>query len=124
MGRIMMLGKKKAAVSREQHLALKPLRAKDALVERKPDGGAMLKLPVRGSWPFKPSPGATRIFELDEMGLLVWDSCDGSTTLLELIRQISEHYSLNLREAEVATLTFLKTLARKQLIGMGENTNL
>jgi hypothetical protein len=122
MGRIMTLAKKSPALVREEHLALKPLRAKDAMIERKADGGAMLKLPLRGSWPFKPPPGATRVFELDEMGLLVWDSCDGSTTLLELIRQIAESYSLNEREAEVATLTFLKTLARKQLIGMVENT--
>jgi len=120
---IMKLAKKNPAMAREEHLALKPLRARDALVERKPDGGARVKLPLRGSWPFRPPAGATRVFELDEMGLLVWDSCDGCTTLLELIQKISEHYSLNLREAEVATLTFLKTLARKQLIGMVENTN-
>ncbi len=120
----MKLAKKSAVMGREQHLALKPVRAKDALVERKPDGGARLKLPLRGSWPFRPPPGATRVFELDEMGLLVWDFCDGKTTLLQLIQQFATHYSLNLRESEVATLTFLKTLARKQLIGMRENTDL
>jgi hypothetical protein len=124
MGKIVRMARKNPVIAREAHLALKPLRAKDALVERKPEGGARLKLPLRGSWPFRPPQGATRVFELDEMGLLVWDFCDGKTTLLELIRQFAEHYSLNLREAEVATLTFLKTLARKQLIGMQENTKL
>jgi hypothetical protein len=123
MGGIMRMAKNNPALAREEHLALKPLRAKEALVERSADGGARVKLPLRGSWPFRPPAGATRVFELDEMGLLVWDSCDGRTTLLELIQKISGQYSLNLREAEVATLTFLKALARKRLIGMLENTN-
>ena len=119
----MKLAKQNPVQAREVHLAQKPLRAKEATVERKPDGGARITVPVRASWPFRPPAGSTRVFELDEMGLLVWDACDGSNTLLELIQKISEHYSLNLREAEVATLTFLKTLARKQLIGMVENKN-
>ena len=122
MGRIMKLARQNPVQAREVHLAQKPMRAKDATIERKSHGGAKITVPVRGSWPFRPPAGSMRVFELDEMGLLVWDACDGSNTLLELIRKISEHYSLNLREAEVATLTFLKTLARKQLIGMVENT--
>jgi hypothetical protein len=115
--------KKKPALDREQHLALKPMRAQDAIVERKPDGGATLKLALRGTWPFRPPPGATRTFELDEMGLLVWDSCDGSTTLLTVIRKFAAHYSLNVREAEVATLKFLQTLSRKRLIGIPKETD-
>jgi hypothetical protein len=113
--------KKKPTIGRQQHMALKPLRAKDAVVERRPDGSAVVKLPVRGSWPFRPPPGASRAFELDEMGLLVWDSCDGRTTMTGVIRKFAAHYSLNLREAEVATLKFLQTLARKRLIGMLED---
>src|ERR1700722_13758083 len=114
MGGSMWSVKKNPTPARQQHLALKPLRAPDAQVDRKPDGSATLKLPLKGTWPFRPPPGATRAFELDEMGMLVWDSCDGRTALLDVIRKIADQYSLNLREAEVATLKFLQTLSRKK----------
>ncbi|MEO6435978.1 MAG: PqqD family protein, partial [Tepidisphaeraceae bacterium] len=61
---------------------------------------------------------ATKTFELDELGKFVWDACDGETTVAQLIRRLAKQYNLNEREAEVATLAFLNTLARRGLIGV------
>ena len=62
--------------------------------------------------------GATKTFELDEIGKFVWDGCDGETPVRQLIRGLAGRYHLNEREAEVATLAFLRTLMRKGLIGI------
>jgi hypothetical protein len=60
----------------------------------------------------------TKTFELDELGKLVWDACDGTASVQQVIRKLASRYNLNEREAEVATLAFLRTLMRKGLIGI------
>jgi hypothetical protein len=60
----------------------------------------------------------TKTFELDDLGKLVWDACDGKTTVRQVIRMLASRYHLNEREAEVSTLAFLRTLMRKGLIGI------
>src|SRR6185295_17480462 len=89
----------------------RPIRAPRAQLERLGEGGARLKLPVRASWLVR--AGATRTFELDEIGLLVWDACDGKTSVEQIIRGVADRYRLNLREAEVATLKFMDMLGRR-----------
>lgn len=96
--------------------ARKPMRSSQTTLERRADGTARVQVPLKGGWFIR--PGATRTFELDEIGLLVWDSCDGHNSLQQITRAVADRYRLNLREAEVATMKFLETLARKGLIGM------
>jgi Coenzyme PQQ synthesis protein D (PqqD) len=109
---------KNIATKNERDLNARPRRAADAIVERKPDGAASVKIRVRAPWPFSQSAGTMKTFELDEIGVLVWDSCDGRTTVAGVIATVAKKYCLNLREAEVATLKFLQTLANKRLIGL------
>jgi hypothetical protein len=97
-------------------MASTPLRAAGAVVERREGGGARVKIPVSARWPFRMPRGAVKTFELDEMGLWVWDSCDGRRTLLEVITKFAEHYKLSVREAEVATTKFLQTLGSRRLM--------
>ena len=59
-----------------------------------------------------------KTFELDELGKFVWDACDAKTSVRQIIRKLAKRYNLNDREAEVATVAFLKTLTSKGLIGM------
>jgi hypothetical protein len=66
---------------------------------------------------FRVPPGATKTFELDAIGVFVWRHCDGRHTVQQIIRKLATEYRLNLREAEVPTIKFLHTLARKGLIG-------
>ena len=115
----MWFASKKSTVTREQQLGAKPVRAPDARKEDR-DGGAVVKLPIRGGRIFRAPAGATKSFELDEIGLFVWERCDGKTTLEQLIHALADRYGINLREAEVATMKFLGTLSRKGLIGLQE----
>lgn len=85
-----------------------------------------------GQWrltvPYKPQGWAarflrvpqdvTKTFELDDLGKLVWDACDGKTSVRQVICALADRYHLNEREAQVATLAFLRTLMRKGLIGI------
>ena len=116
----MWFASKKPAITRERQLGSKPVRAPDARKEDRPDGGAIVKLPLRGGRIFRAPAGAIKSFELDEIGLFVWERCDGNTTLEQLIHALAERYRINLREAEVATMKFLETLSRKGLIALKE----
>ena len=118
----MVFGKSKPAVTRSDALAARPVRAVEATLSRDQSGAGKLKVPLRsprlGGWLFKVPAGASKTFELDEIGLLVWDSCDGETSVQQIIRKLAKRYNLNLREAEVSTVQFLQTLTKKGLIGM------
>lgn len=118
----MLFRSKKPEVSRAQALTARPIQlAKCELVET-PDGGARLKVPLRPTkWAgrlFRMPEGATKTFELDSVGLFVWNHCDGKTTVQQLIRKLAREHKLTLREVEVATIRFLQMLVKKGLIGM------
>ena len=115
---------KSARPSKAEVLSGKPLRAADATESDAGPGKWKLTIPLRsarqGGWAsrfLRVPEGATKTFELDELGKFVWDACDGRTTVAQLIRRLAKQYNLNEREAEVATLAFLNTLARRGLIG-------
>jgi hypothetical protein len=105
-----------------QMLSAKPVRLSDA--EPIEHGAGQWRLTV----PLKPVGWAARVlrvpqnvtktFELDALGKLVWDACDGTTSVRQVIEKLAGRYDLNEREAEVATLAFLRTLMRKGLIGI------
>ena len=113
--------RKKPTFSRQESLAAKPVR----LVEGElvaVEGGAKLKVPLKhsrmGRWLLRLPDNASKTFELDALGLLVRNSCDGKTSVKQIIRTLARQYHLNLREAEIPTLSFLHTLAKKGLIGI------
>ena len=103
-------------------LAARPLRLAEGEPEEIAPGKLHLKLPLRpsriASVLFRVPKGTTKTFELDPLGAFVWANCDGHTPVRQLIRKLAKRYNLNEREAEVATISFLHTLAKKGLIGM------
>jgi hypothetical protein len=117
-----MMLKKKPSITHEQALAARPLRSSDANIDLCDDGGAKLRAPMRpprwGGWLFRMPENAKKTFELDSVGVFVWNCCDGKTSVKQIIHKLSKKYDLNLREAEVSSLAFLQTLAKKGLIGM------
>jgi hypothetical protein len=117
----MLFRRKKATISRHESLAVRPIRLVQAEVEQTGEG-AKLKVPLRqtrwNGWFFRIPDGATKTFEFDPLGLLVWNSCDGRTSVQQIIRKLAKEYRLNLREAEVPTLKFLQMLVKKGLVGM------
>ena len=103
-------------------LDVKPLRLFDD--EPQPVAVGQWRLTVRlkqTSWMtlFVRKPlGVTKTFQLDDIGRAVWESCDGNTTVRDIITRLAECQRLNVREVEVATLAFLKTLVQKGLVGI------
>ena len=122
-----MLFRPSPKVTKADVLSGKPVRSPDAREAEAGAGRWELTIPLRaakaGGWASKllrVPEGATKTFELDELGKFVWDACDGKTSVTQIIRRLAKHYRLNEREAEVATLAFLNTLARRGLIGREE----
>ena len=117
-----MFGKAKKEISRQQALAARPVQLVKCEVNQTPDGGAKMKVAMRPArwtgWMFRMPEGASKTFELDSLGLFVWNSCDGKTSVQQIIRKLAKAHRLTLREVEVATVQFLKMLVRKGLVGM------
>ena len=115
-------GNKKKRISHGEALAARPVHLVKCEIVELPDGGAKLKVPLKqGRWTgrfFKLPEGASKSFELDSLGLMVWKSCDGKNSVQQIIRKLAKEHRLTLREVEVATVQFLKMLVRKGLIGM------
>jgi hypothetical protein len=111
-----------AKLTRQESLAAKPIHLIETTLTDRTDGGANLKIPLKNTGLarrfFKVPDGATKTFELDPIGLWVWQLCDGKNSVQQIIRKLARQYDLNLREAEVSTLSFLGTLVKKGLIGM------
>ena len=103
-------------------LDAKPLRLLDATPRPLAVGQWRLTVPVKSNGLIKllvrRPAGLTKTFELDDLGKAVWDGCDGRTSVRELITALAARYGLNVREVEVATLAFLRTLVRKGLVGV------
>jgi Coenzyme PQQ synthesis protein D (PqqD) len=114
--------KKRPALTAQQSLAARPVRLIEGRLTAAPDGGGKLQVPLHprrfAGWLVRVPDGATKTFELDALGMLVWNSCDGNTSVQQIIRKLAKRYNLSLREAQVPTLAFLQTLARKGLIGL------
>lgn len=116
------LGKKKNSISRQEAMAAKPVQMVKCQMEPTKDGGGKLKVPLKQSgWVgkvFRIPDGTMKTFELDSLGRFVWDSCDGKTSVQQIIRSLAREQSLTQREVEVATVRFLQMLVRKGLVGM------
>src|SRR5437867_1830505 len=109
-------------ITRVEALWAKPKRLVDVTPRQKPDGGASLKIPLPrprwANWLVRIPDGATKTFELDAVGLFVWNRCDGKTTVRHIIKSLAKEFDLNLRAAEVPTVQFLQTLVKRGLVGI------
>lgn len=119
-----MWGKRKptSKLTREQSLAMKPLHLVEADLTVDSAGNGKLTVAIRptriASWLIKDVAGRKKTFELDSVGVFVWNEIDGKTSVEQLIRRIAKEYTLDLRQAEASTTAFLKTLMQKGLIGI------
>ena len=110
-------------LSREQSLASVPLRNEAIKAERTDTGDVRLLIPRRETWwvrtlsRFFYVPTNHKI-TLDEIGSFVWDQCDGKTNVRQIIQALCKHYKLHRKEAEVSVVAYLRTLAKKRLIGI------
>jgi hypothetical protein len=118
----MFLPSRKPTITRAQQLSARPYALVEPEIRETEGGGAQLKVKLKPSgvhrWLLRFPEGAVKTFELDAIGLFVWRACDGKTTVEELIRKVAERLKITNREAEVATLTFVRMLVKKGLLGV------
>ena len=111
-------------VDRRQSLAAIPTRSPAIRLAQEDAGAAALLVPVpKGNWGllsrFVEAPeGATQRVELDEIGRFVWQSCDGHRSVLEVIDRVIIEYGFSCREGEMATVHFLRSLARRNYLAL------
>lgn len=114
--------KRKPPFSRADMLSSKPVRLVDAPLEMSADGGAKVTVPLKPrrvhKWFLQFPEGAKKTFELDSVGVFVWNLCDGKTSVQSLVIKLAKHLKISPREAEVSTMTFLQTLVKKGLLGI------
>src|SRR5690349_22327678 len=105
--------KTSSAEVREKILASKPIRRADATLN-----ASRVTIPVaaRRGLLFRIPEGATKTFELDAMGLFVWNRCDGATTVRQIIEEFAENFGIDRDRAEASTLEFLNLLAGRALV--------
>jgi len=60
----------------------------------------------------------TRNIDLDEIGSLVWEMCDGTKAVRQVRDAIVDRYKLHRREAEAALMEYLKQLMKRKLVGL------
>jgi len=65
-----------------------------------------------------PKPPPTRTFEMDHVGALVWELCDGTHTIAQIADVLADEKKLELKEAEVALVNYLRTLAKRGIIAI------
>jgi hypothetical protein len=115
-----MFGKKKPKLTTAQALAAKPIKLVEADMDVTEAGGK-LKVPLKSSRflgkIFRMPEGSTKTFEFDLIGVFVWESIDGRTTVQQLIRKVAKQCQISEREAAVSTNLFLQMLGKKSLIG-------
>ncbi len=118
----MLFRNAKPTITRDEALSARPKRLIDAELKLDDHGGGALRVPLQptrwGRLVFRVPVGSTKTFEFDSIGLFVWKMCDGKNSVQRIIRNLAQEFRLNLREAEVPTIQFLNTLAKKGLIGM------
>ncbi len=99
----------------------KPVRLVNPEIEPAEDGGGRIQvevLPRKWFAFFSRQQKMKRSFHFDPIGLYVWSQIDGKTSVRRIIQKLAKKYDLNLREAEVPTLQYLRTLTKKGLIGL------
>lgn len=59
---------------------------------------------------------ATKKFELEPVGALVWSLCDGTRSFDTISKSLCERYKMNKVEADASLTAFLRMLGQRRLI--------
>ena len=113
----------------QEQLALVPLRnAKVRILENAPIRVILEVDAVYPGWlgPLPRLLGAKAVkkVQLDGLALLVWRRIDDRVTLAGLVDWLAADQQLEFNEARLLTLQFLRSLAMKGLLVMGDRTGL
>lgn len=118
----MLSFRKKPKIGREAMFNSKPVRNDRLEWEKNETGEVVVTLKRDTSWKVR---ALSKLFwipdkktmVLDQIGTQVWEMCDGRTTVEAMIRRLSQSHKLNLKEAEISLVAYLKKLGEKGLLG-------
>jgi hypothetical protein len=110
-------------LDRGESLAAKPVVNRLVKVENDAAGNVILHVPRPDSRTVRLVSRVFRVppykrLALDELGTFVIELCDGENTVSDVVDRLSGTFKLNRREAEVSTMTFLRNLGRRGVIGL------
>ena len=103
-------------------LGSRPTRNDLITWEKNDNGEARITVERQDSWKIRMLSKVfyiprQRTITLDEVGSVVWQMCNGRTTVAQMIEDLRKKYKLDRKEAEVSLLAYLKTLGQKRFIG-------
>ncbi|MFQ1020750.1 PqqD family protein [Tardisphaera saccharovorans] len=115
------LGKKskEQGIDRSQFLSSYPVRNPVVVTRSTEEGTVELEVPLK-----KPSkwvslllnPPDKKVVKLDVLGTFVWQRCDGTHTVQNIIDDIASQFKLTKAEAAVSLSEFMKDLSKRGLI--------
>lgn len=120
----MPLKKKVPKLTRRDVLDSRPIRNTQIQWETGEQGEVRITLPLKKTWWAKflstilLAP-KKKILTLDKLGTKVWNLCDGTKSVEEIINILCRDLNMNRKEIETSLLYYLKQLASKGLIGLG-----
>lgn len=101
----------------------KPMRNPFVEWEMDAEGNALLQAPLAlqnpglwGALARKMKAPNMKRFELEPVGALVWEHCDGKHTVETISRKLRERYKMNRLEADASLAAFLQMLSQRRLI--------
>ena len=119
--RFFVTGRRRNPVGRQEVLRARPMRNPVVSWERNDQGETVLHIPLQKGrvigalrW-FFPAPDQKQLI-LDEIGGDMWELCDGTKTIDEIRRHLSQKYRLERREAEASTIEYLRQLSKRRLV--------
>ncbi len=98
---------------------------RNSVVELKEDeNGPVLWAPIRRRWwmkapfswflPYRERKG----FRLDALGYEVWQGCDGTRTIEQIVEEFAERHRTSFHEARLAVMEFIRTMTERELIAV------
>lgn len=116
------------SLSRREMLASSPCLNPKVRITELDTGGIMMVYEKAGSMVTR---GLRQLFAiprtsellLDEIGSRIVRQIDGTKRVSDLILYVAQEYNLSRKEAEVALLTYLDRLGRRNLVGFNVHAN-
>ena len=108
------------SISRNEFLKITPVR--NPYLKWKSEKG-VVKISIPRNKPEKSlvskisKPPKEKKIELDKIGSIVWDLCDGKRTVEEVAGILHERYKLLKSEAELSLNTYFNSLSKRGLMG-------
>jgi len=121
--------KKGPEIPRNEFLKMRPVRNPGLRWEKNEEGIFTLFIPVQQEQKPKakkrrkqllaklaPAPTEKKI-QLDKVGSIVWDLCDGEKTMKDIVDHLHKEYKLLPSEAEISLNAYFNQLSKKGLVG-------